>query len=143
MSAAPSSREYLGKGIGFPLRVNARGELALVEGENDIEEAIRIVLGTRPGERVMRPEFGCRANEMLFEPRDASTETLIRQLRGRSTQAVGAQNRDTVGGRLFGQRTRWCDFCGDQLHSQGHPRRTQHCLSFLPDWRRGGVEVPL
>ena len=79
MSAVPSSREYLGKGIAFPLRVNARGELALVEGENDIQEAIRIVLGTRPGERVMRPEFGCRANDMLFEPRDAATETLIRQ----------------------------------------------------------------
>ena len=79
MSSAPSSREYLGSGIGFPLRVNPRGELALVEGEDDIGEAIRIILGTRPGERVMRPEFGCRANEMLFEPRDAATDTLIRQ----------------------------------------------------------------
>ena len=72
-------REFLGRGLGFPLRVNARGELALVRGERDIEESIRVILGTKPGERVMRPEFGCRAHELLFEPRNASTETLMQQ----------------------------------------------------------------
>ncbi len=73
------SKEFLGQGIAFPLRVNARGELALVSGASDVEESIRIILGTTPGERVMRPEFGCRANELLFEPRDAATETLLDQ----------------------------------------------------------------
>ncbi|RKY58163.1 MAG: baseplate protein [Candidatus Neomarinimicrobiota bacterium] len=74
-----SGREYLGRGLAFPLRVNARGEIALVSGEEDIEQSIRIILGTRPGERVMRPEFGCRAHDLLFEPRNAATETLMRR----------------------------------------------------------------
>lgn len=72
-------REYLGQGLAFPLRMNARGELALASPDRDIEEAIRIILGTRPGERVMRPDFGCRAHELLFEPMHAGTETLMQQ----------------------------------------------------------------
>ena len=79
MNGDSKGREYLGRGLGFPLRVNARGEIALVSGERDIEESIRVILGTKPGERVMRPEFGCRAHELLFEPRNASTETLMQQ----------------------------------------------------------------
>ncbi len=74
-----SGKEYLGRGVSFPLRVNARGEIALVGGEEDIRQSIRIILGTRPGERVMRPEFGCRAHDLLFEPRNAATETLMRR----------------------------------------------------------------
>lgn len=73
------SKDYLGRGLAFPLQVNARGELSLVSGEQDIEQAIRIILGTRPGERVMRPEFGCYAMNLLFEPRNAATESLMRQ----------------------------------------------------------------
>lgn len=68
---------YLGRGLAFPFQVNPRGEIALVDGTRDIEQSIRIILGTRPGERVMRPEFGCRAQELLFEPRDAATESLL------------------------------------------------------------------
>jgi hypothetical protein len=79
MKRGDRSREYLGRGLAFPLRVNARGEIALASGERDVEQSIKIVLGTRPGERVMRPEFGCRAHERLFEPRNAATETLIQQ----------------------------------------------------------------
>lgn len=70
-------KEYLGKGISFPLQVNSRGELSLVTGERDIEQSIRIILATRPGERVMRPEMGCRAYELMFEPRDSATATLL------------------------------------------------------------------
>jgi phage baseplate assembly protein W len=70
-------REFLGQGLAFPLQVNPRGEIALSRGERDIEQAIRIILGTAPGERVMRPEFGCRAHELIFAPRDAATETLL------------------------------------------------------------------
>jgi len=79
MSADARGKEYLGRGLAFPLRTNARGELALATPERDIQEAIRIILGTRPGERVMRPDFGCRAHELLFEPMDAGTETLMQQ----------------------------------------------------------------
>jgi phage baseplate assembly protein W len=73
------SKEYLGRGLAFPLQVSARGALALTGPEQDIQQAIGIILSTRPGERVMRPDFGCRVHELLFEPVDASTETLIRQ----------------------------------------------------------------
>jgi phage baseplate assembly protein W len=68
-----SSRTFLGSGLSFPLRTDARGQVALVTGVEDIEQSIRIILGTRPGERVMRPNFGCRAYELLFEPRSAAT----------------------------------------------------------------------
>jgi phage baseplate assembly protein W len=80
LSRPPSSKEFLGRGLAFPLQVNARGEIALVSAERDIEESIRIILATRPGERVMRPEFGCRASELLFEPRNSAMETLMQQV---------------------------------------------------------------
>lgn len=73
------SREYLGKGLAFPLQMNARGELALASGERDIEQSLRIILATRPGERVMRPEFGCRVHDLLFEPLNAATKSLMQQ----------------------------------------------------------------
>jgi uncharacterized protein len=72
-------QSYLGQGLSFPLQLNPRGEIALVGGGEDIAQSIRIILSTRPGERVMRPEFGCRANELLFEPSHASTTTLLRK----------------------------------------------------------------
>jgi phage baseplate assembly protein W len=67
----PSKTAFLGRGLNFPIRVNAMGSVELVSGEKDIEQSIAIILGTRCGERVMRPEFGCRAHDLLFEPRDA------------------------------------------------------------------------
>jgi uncharacterized protein len=77
--AAPVNRdkEFVGQGLAFPLQVNARGEVALVTGATDLEQAIGIILGTIPGERVMRPEFGCRAWELVFAPNDPSTRSLL------------------------------------------------------------------
>ncbi len=60
MSQERISREFLGQGWAFPLQFSPRGELALARGDQDIAQAIRIILETAPGERVMRPEFGCR-----------------------------------------------------------------------------------
>ena len=70
-------REFLGQGLAFPLQVTPRGGLALASGERDIEQAIRIILETAPGERVMRPEFGCRIHELVFAPRNSATEGLL------------------------------------------------------------------
>lgn len=72
-----NDREFLGQGWAFPLQVNPKGEIALARGERDIEQAIAIILSTAPGERVMRPEFGCRAHELIFAPRDAATSGLL------------------------------------------------------------------
>jgi phage baseplate assembly protein W len=69
----------LGTGLAFPVQTNARGEIELVSSEKDIQQSIKIILGTRPGERVMRPTFGCRAHDMLFEPRDATTSSMIKK----------------------------------------------------------------
>jgi phage baseplate assembly protein W len=75
----PDSRTFLGSGISFPVQIDARGQIALSSGAEDITQAIRIILSTRPGERVMRPTFGCKANELLFEPRSATTISLLQE----------------------------------------------------------------
>ncbi len=69
--------EYLGQGIAFPIHLNPSGKVGIANGEEDIEQAIQIILGTIPGERLMRPEFGCRVHELLFAPNDLATEELI------------------------------------------------------------------
>ena len=63
--------DILGAGLAFPLRVDARGGLALARREDDVREAIQIILGTAPGERPMRPEFGCGIHDHVFESVDA------------------------------------------------------------------------
>ena len=72
-----SEKDFLGQGLAFPLQLTPRGEIALAGGVRDIEQSIRIILGTRPGERKMRPEFGCRVHELIFAPRDAAMEGLL------------------------------------------------------------------
>jgi hypothetical protein len=67
------SEEFIGRGWAFPLQTDATGGIALVGREQAIEKAIRLILGTSPGERPMRPEFGCRIHEYLFAPADAQT----------------------------------------------------------------------
>jgi phage baseplate assembly protein W len=71
------SEQFVGAGLAFPLRVDATGSLALVERERELEESIRLILGTSPGERPMRPEFGCKIHDFVFAPADASTAGLI------------------------------------------------------------------
>jgi hypothetical protein len=61
----------LGSGLAFPLRVDARGGVALSHEDEDVREAIALILGTAPGERPMRPEFGCGIHDYVFESVDA------------------------------------------------------------------------
>src|SRR5690349_20439800 len=71
-------QRIIGKGFGFPMGVDARGNLRTSRGVEEIEEAIRLILGTAPGERRMRPEFGCNLHEVVFAPMDITTMTMIR-----------------------------------------------------------------
>ena len=71
------SEEFIGNGWSFPLRTDATGGIALVSREREIEESIRLILGTSPGERPMRPEFGCRVHDYVFAPADAETASGI------------------------------------------------------------------
>lgn len=69
----------IGRGWTFPLAVDSSGGLALSKNDREIEESISIILGTSPGERVMRPAFGCRIHELVFSPSNAETVGLARR----------------------------------------------------------------
>lgn len=64
----------VGRGWSFPISVAGHGGIALSADETDIDQAIAIIIGTSPGERSMRPDFGCRIQELVFAP--ATSETL-------------------------------------------------------------------
>jgi Bacteriophage baseplate protein W len=70
------TRDFLGTGWAFPVSIDAHGRIALARQERDIEEAIRIILLTPKGQRVMRPEFGCQVHDLIFAPNDATTAGL-------------------------------------------------------------------
>jgi hypothetical protein len=65
--------QFVGSGWAFPMRVGPTGGIALVSGEQEVEEAMRLVLATSPGERPMRPEFGCAIHDMVFAPVNEET----------------------------------------------------------------------
>jgi phage baseplate assembly protein W len=71
------SREYLGTGWKFPLQVDPAGRLATSSREQRIEESIYLILGTAKGERVMRPDFGCGLQDLVFAPDNAITRTRV------------------------------------------------------------------
>jgi phage baseplate assembly protein W len=70
MSAVPP---FVGRGFSFPLRIDGSGGFAMESGASDIEKAMRVILMTAPGERPMRPEFGCEIWSLLFEPINMNT----------------------------------------------------------------------
>lgn len=65
--------DFIGAGWAFPVATDATGAVALVTRDREIELAIRLILGTAPGERPMRPEFGCRIHDHVFGPANAAT----------------------------------------------------------------------
>src|SRR5687767_10662028 len=71
------SQLFVGSGIAYPMRVSATGGIALVNADEEIAESMRLILGTSPGERPMRPDFGCAIHDHVFAPADASTIGLM------------------------------------------------------------------
>ena len=71
------AKEFLGRGWKFPVNVNAKGQIEMSEHEEDIKEAIWIILSTSKGERVMRPDFGCGIYEFVFATINTATLGLI------------------------------------------------------------------
>ncbi|HEX7309153.1 GPW/gp25 family protein [Lentzea sp.] len=65
--------DFIGRGISFPVRTDATGSVALVDGDREVVESIRLILATAPGERPMRPEFGCAIHDLVFAPADSTT----------------------------------------------------------------------
>ena len=67
------SQEFIGAGWAFPVATDATGGIRLVSREAEIEQSIRLILSTAPGERPMRPEFGCAIHDYVFDPADGRT----------------------------------------------------------------------
>ncbi len=72
-----TAADFIGRGISFPMRVDQSGALSLTAGADDIDASLRMVLITAPGERLMRPKFGCKIWDLLFEPVNANTIGLM------------------------------------------------------------------
>jgi phage baseplate assembly protein W len=69
--------DFIGAGWAYPVATDATGGIALVTREREIEQAIQLILQTSPGERPMRPEFGCRVSDHVFGPANASTAGML------------------------------------------------------------------
>ena len=73
------TKAFLGRGWAYPVQVDATEQDVLLAGhEEDIRQAVRIILETNHGERVMRPDFGAGLNDFVFEPINTTTLALIR-----------------------------------------------------------------
>jgi hypothetical protein len=103
-------RGFLGTGVGFPVATDEDGRLRTETGTEDVEQAIRILLGTAKGERVMRPEFGCGIHDYAFAVVDATTltrvETSVREALARweprvVVDDVSVSTADLAEGRLL------------------------------------------
>ena len=66
-------RSFLGKGWRFPVAINLTGGISSSSLDENVRESIFIILGTAPGERVKRPDFGCRIHDLMFEPNNFVT----------------------------------------------------------------------
>ncbi len=66
------SEEFIGAGWAFPVHTDQTGNVALVRGDREVQESIRLILGTAYGERPMRPDFGCAIHDLMFASADSS-----------------------------------------------------------------------
>ena len=69
----------IGKGWTFPVGVDGRGGIALAADTTDIDQAIVAILSTGIGQRVMRPDFGCKIHDLAFAPINAQTLGLVQR----------------------------------------------------------------
>lgn len=77
--AMDEQKAFLGRGWAWPVQLDPRtGLVASVAYEEDIRQSMRIILETSPGERVMRPNFGCGIHDLVFEALDSTTIQRIR-----------------------------------------------------------------
>src|SRR4051812_33475886 len=73
-------KAFLGRGWTYPGQPDASGtDIALSAHEEDVRQAVRIILETNRGERLMRPDFGAGLGDFVFEPLSTTTYALIRQ----------------------------------------------------------------
>lgn len=68
--------DIVGRGWAFPPHLSDQDRIALVQGDNEIKQSIYIIIGTVPGERVMRPDFGCKIHDLIFWPANDQTAAI-------------------------------------------------------------------
>ena len=68
-----NDRDFLGRGLRFPVSVNLNGGVSSSQLEENVRQSIFIILGTAPGERLNRPDFGCRIHDLMFAPNNPMT----------------------------------------------------------------------
>jgi uncharacterized protein len=73
----PHPSGFIGRGLSFPMRVDHTGSIAFSSGAEDLDASMRVVISTAPGERLMRPQFGCRIWDLIFEPINGNTLGLM------------------------------------------------------------------
>lgn len=71
--------EIIGRGWVFPPNIGPQGGMALTSERTELDQSIRIILSTSPGQRVMRPNFGCRLYELVFAPNNNHTTAQARR----------------------------------------------------------------
>ncbi|HEY0638294.1 MAG TPA: GPW/gp25 family protein [Pseudonocardiaceae bacterium] len=71
--------DFVGAGWAFPAGVGATGGVALVRGDTELVQAMRLILSTYPGERPMRPQFGSRLRDFVFRGADDGTAAELAQ----------------------------------------------------------------
>jgi uncharacterized protein len=104
------SKAFLGRGWKYPVGVDpVSGRIAMSEYEQDIKEAIRIILATAPGERLMRPDFGCGIHDLVFSTISRATiglfesrvrEAIIKWEPRVEIVALDISTRDATNGKL-------------------------------------------
>jgi hypothetical protein len=78
VTAVDEQKDWLGRGWAYPVQIDRRtGAVEVSEYEEDIHQAMRIIIGTSRGERVMRPDFGCGIHDLVFEVMDTATLTRV------------------------------------------------------------------
>lgn len=69
----PAVPSFVGRGFSFPMGVNTDGGIRMTRGPEDLDASMRVILSTAPSERLMRPQFGCRIWDLVFEPVNFNT----------------------------------------------------------------------
>ena len=127
--------EIIGSGLAFPLQVDRRGGIALARDEQDIDQAIQLILGTAPGERPMRPEFGCGVHDFVFDTIDAATagrlETEVRRALDRWEPRIVVEDIDfdlshMIDGQLLIN-------IGYRIRATNHKRNLVYPFYVIPD----------
>jgi len=68
-----NEKDFLGKGLRFPVSINLNGGVSSSQFEENVRQSLFVILGTAPGERLNRPIFGCRIHDLMFAPNNAMT----------------------------------------------------------------------